>query len=97
MTVFVSRRKIQGAVARAFDSFNAGASHLTEVMELLAIEVNELNLAFVDECDRQRLVKAELANSSARKKERKSRGEERKRKRAHDEDQEGPSYVAGGF
>ena len=70
MTVFVSHRKLQGAVARAVGSFNAGASHLTEVMELLAIEVNELNLAFVDECDRQRLVKAELANTSSAHKKR---------------------------
>ena len=62
-TVFVSHRKLQGAVARAVASFNAGASHLTEVMEFLAIEVNELNLAFVDECDRQRVAKAELARN----------------------------------
>ena len=90
-TVFVSHRKLQGAVARAVACFNAGASHLTEVMELLAIEVNELNLAFVDECDRQ------LASMTSAKKDRKRRGEERKRKRAYNEEQEGPSYVAGAF
>ena len=64
-------------------------------MELLAIEVNELNLVFIKECDQQRIVKSELASTTSTKRERKRRGEERKRKRAYDEDQ--PSYVGGGL
>lgn len=57
------------------------------------------NLAFVDERDRQRVAKAELASTTSAKKDRKRRGEERKRKRkrAYNEEQEGPSYVAGAF
>ena len=53
------------AVTRAVASFNAGASHLTEVMELLAVETNELTQAFAEKVDVLRIAKAERANRSS--------------------------------
>ena len=85
------------AVARAVGSFNAGASHLTEVMELLAVETNELTQAFAEKVDVLRIAKAECANISSVKSRRKGRADARKLQRAVNEDTEGPSYQSGGF
>ena len=59
-TVFVGQRKLKSAIARAVGSFNAGASHLTEVMGLLAIEANEVTQAYIEEGDSLRVTNAGL-------------------------------------
>ncbi len=96
-TVFVGHRRLRCAVARAVGSFNAGASHLTEVMELLAVETNELTQAFTEKVDVLRIAKAERANKSCVKSRRKGRADARKLQRAVNEDTEGPTYQPGGF
>ena len=84
-------------MARAVGSFNAGASHLTEVMELLAVETNELTQAFAEKVDVLRIAKAERANRSVVKSLRKGRADARKLQRAVNEETEGPTYQPGGF
>ena len=84
-------------MARAVGSFNAGASHLTEVMELVAVETNELTQAFAEKVDVLRIAKAERANRSCVKSRRKGRADARMLQCAVNEDNEGPSYQPGGF
>ena len=95
--MFVGHHKLHGAVASAVGGFNEGAVHLTRVMDLLAIEANEVTQAIVENRDRLRVMKAERAWVVSAKATRKRKGEDRKRKCAHEEEEEGPSYVAGGF
>ena len=61
-TVFVGWAKLHGAVVRAVSCFNAGACQLTQVMELLAIEVNEVSQAYVEVNDRQRILQSDRAS-----------------------------------
>ena len=69
-TVFVGHRKLHGAVASAVGCFNEGATHLTRVMDLLAIETNEMTQAFVEIRDNVRIVKSEQARKGSRKESR---------------------------
>ncbi len=96
-TVFVGHRKLHGAVASAVGCFNEGATHLTRVMDLLAIESNEMTQAFVASRDAVRIAKSEQARKGSTKESRKRKADVRKRERAHAEAQEGPAYEAGGF
>ena len=96
-TVFVGHRRLMCAVARAVGSFNAGASHLAEVMDLLAIETNEMTQVFVEKSDRLRIAQAERAQRAGAKAHRKGRSDARKLERTLTEEAEGPSYLAGGF
>ena len=58
--------------------FSAGACQLTQVMELLAIEVNEVSHAYVEENDSQRICQLDCASTRSAKVARKGRAEKRK-------------------
>ena len=77
-TVFVGHRRELGTVTRAVGSVNAGASHLVEVMDLLAIEANEMTQLFAEKNDNLRIAKAERARSDSAKICRKGRANARK-------------------
>ena len=96
-TVFVGHRKLSGAVAMAIGAFNAGASHTSAVMELLAIEQSEITQAYFDRRDRVRCSHADRALGHGAKARRKQKGDRRKLARANAEREEGTSYMAGGF
>ena len=95
MTVFVGHCKLHGAVSSAVGCFNDGATQLTRVTDMLAIETNDITQAFVESRDTVRIVKSEQARKSSTKESRKRKAEQRKRQLAHAE--EGPAYEAGGF
>ena len=71
-TVFVGRAKLHGAVVRAVSCFNAGACQLSQVMELLATEVNEVSQAYVEENDRQHILQSDRASTRSPKLDRAS-------------------------
>ena len=73
-TVFVGHRKLHGAVASAVGCFNEGATHLTRVMDLLAIESNEMTQAFVASRDAVRIAKSEQARKGSAKAAQRSPG-----------------------
>ena len=75
-------------VARAVGSFNACASHITKVVELLAVETNELTQAFAEKVDVLHIAKAERANRSSMKSRKKGRADARKLQRGVKEDTE---------
>ena len=96
-TVFVGHRRLSGAVAMAVGAFNAGASHTSAVMELLAIEQSEITQAYFDRRDSVRCSHADRALGHGAKARRKQKGDRRKLARANAEREEGTSYMAGGF
>ena len=96
-TVFVGRQKLHGAPASAVSCFNTGASQLTDMMERMAVEVNEVTMAWVEERDRQRIVRASIRSEGQAKERRKERQEERKLERADQLQTEGQTYAAGAF
>lgn len=96
-TIFVGKQRRHGAVAGAVGAFNAGASHLTQVMLSLNIEVSEVSMALVEAADNLRLSKAMAAGQADNNRARKVHGEQRKRRRVEAEDEEGVTYAAGHF
>ena len=49
--------------------FNEGSIQLSQVMECLAIEANQIHNLLMDEIDRKRMYKANIASSSRVRKE----------------------------
>ena len=95
--VFVGHRKLTGAVAMAVGAFNAGASHTSAVMELLAIEQSEITQAYFDHRDSVRCSNADRVLGHDAKARRRQKGDRRKLARANSEHGEGTSYMVGGF
>jgi hypothetical protein len=62
--VFVGLHKLEGAVASAVGSFNAGQKALGLSMELLGIEVNEITHAYLEEVDQTKEAKAAAATTA---------------------------------
>lgn len=96
-TIFVGKERLHGAVAAAVGAFNKGASHLTQVMLSLNIEANEVSMALVEAADNLRVTKARALGEVQHKRACKARGEQRKRQRVQQEDEEGVTYAAGHF
>ena len=96
-TVFVGRHKLQGAAASAIARYNAGASMLTDMMRHMAIEVNEVTLAYAAERDRQRIYRVEQSATEQNKHRRLALQQDRKEERAAHAAEEGATYVPGGF
>ena len=93
----MGRHKLQGAAASAIAAYNAGVSQLTDMMRLMAIEVNEVTLAYAAERDRQRIYRAEQSAMEQNKRRRLALQQERKEERAAHAADEGATYVPGGF
>ena len=72
-TVFIGKHKLHGAAASAVAVFNEGCIQLSQVMERLAIETNQIHNLLMDEMDRKRMYKANIASSSRVCKERADR------------------------
>lgn len=94
-TTFFGKQRVDAAVALAVGKFNQGNHHLTEVMNMLAIDVREPTLSIVQHQDDERIKKANAATQAtflAR----------RRRQRLHQnviqerlEAAEGPTYGPG--
>ena len=95
--VFVGKHKLEGAVASAISSFNEGSIHLTQVMQKLAIESNEVMNIHLKQLDNRRLTSASTASSVAARKERSQRWISKRQERVRLEAGEGTSYAAGAF
>ena len=95
--VFVGRHKLQGAAASAIAAYNTGASQLTDLMKRMAVEVNEVTLAYVAERDRQLIYHIERSATKVRKRCRIDLQRECKEKCAAETLVEGASYAPGAF
>ena len=92
-TVFIGKHKLHGAIA----SFNEGSSHLSQVMQKMAIETNELLNVYMEEIDQRRITSANVSSSATTKRERAGRWIRKRQEHVNLEADEGPSYAAGGF
>ena len=70
-TIFVGKHKLHGAVATAISYFNEDAIHMSQVLNKLAIEPNQLMNMFIDDIDSIRIQKATKASISSSKSEEK--------------------------
>ena len=70
---FIGKHKLHGAAASAVAVFNEGSIKLSQVMERLVIETNQIHNLLMDEMDRKRMYKANIASSSRVRKERADR------------------------
>ena len=96
-TVFVGVCRVCGAVASAIARFNDGTCHISQVMEKLAIERNDIMNIYIEARDNERIYKATIASNSTIKRKRSKKWLESRRQRLALEDEEGVSYSAGGF
>lgn len=94
-TVFVGAHKLSGAVAKAVSSFNAGSRGLTQIMESMAIEANEITMAYAEQMDKCRISKAEKAATDSARLSRFLKSTSMKRQRAIQYLAEGPTYGPG--
>ena len=81
----------------AVGAFNAGASHASAIMDLLAVEQSEITQAYFDHRDSVRCSHADRSLGHGAKARCKQKGDHRKLVRANAEHKEGTSYTAGGF
>ena len=93
-TVFVGVRRVCGAVASAIARFNEGTSHISQVMEKLAIERNDIMNIYIEAMDNERINKA---SNPTIKRKRSKKWLESCRQGLALEDEEGVSYSAGAF
>ena len=96
-TVFVERSHLKASDARGVASFNAGASHISDVMNRLAIEVNTVTTAYLEAKDRDRMSRSQESEEQVKKQGRKKDGGLSKLKQAHQTMSEGSNYEAGGY
>ena len=96
-TVFVGRHKLQGAAASVIAAYNTGASQLMDLMERMAVEVNEVTLACVAERDRQWIYCAERSATEVSKRRRMDLQRERKEEHAAQTLAVGATYAPGAF
>ena len=96
-TVFIRKEKLHGAAAAAIAVFNEGAIQLTQVMDRLAIETNQIHNLLMEEIDQKRIQRANKASSANVRKERADRWVKKRQQRATQEAAEGTTYAAGGF
>ena len=94
---FIGKHKLHGAAASAVAVFNEGSIQLSQVMERLAIETNQIHNLLMDEMDRKRMYKANIASSSRVRKERADRWVKQRQQLATQEASEGTTYAAGEF
>ena len=94
---FIGKHKLHGATASAIASFNEGSSHLSQVMQKMAIETNELLNVYMEEIDQRRITSANVSSSATTKRERAWRWIRKRQEHVNLEADEGPSYAAGGF
>lgn len=95
--VFVGKVRLTRAVASAVASFNEGTVHVSQIMDKLAIESNELTFAAIESLDRDRILKARKRSQQCSKFQRKKRSEAKKLQRAKNQAKEGVLYGAGEF
>ena len=96
-TVFVGYHKLHGAVASAIAAFNEGAVHLSQVLQRLAIESNQVMNLYIEETDRLRVMKSKDSSTEVVKRRRTEKWVENRRERHAVEEEEGCSYQPGGF
>ena len=72
-TVFIGKHKLHGATASAIASFHEGSSHLSHVMQKMAIETNELLNVYMEELDQRRRISANVSSSATTQRERAGR------------------------
>ena len=96
-TVFVGKQRLDGAVASAVSVFNAGATHITQVMERLGLEVNDLSTTIMQAVDNTRIMAARRQSQHGYRTERKLRADVRKTQRVALEREEGVQYAPGHF
>ena len=95
--VFVGRSRLEASVAPGVASFNAEASHPSDVMNRLAIEVNTVTTAYLEARDRDRISRSQKSVEQIKKQGRKKDGDLSKLKQARQIMSEGSSYEAGGY
>ena len=88
---------MEASIARGVASFNAGASHTSDVMNRLAIEVNTVTTAYLEAKDRDRISWSQKSKEQVNKQGRKKGGDLSKLKPARQIMSEGSSYEAGGY
>ena len=81
-TVFVGSSRLEASVARGVASFNAGASHTSDVMNRLAIEVNTVTTAYLEAKDRDRISRSQKSEEQVKKQGREKNGDLSKLKQA---------------
>ena len=77
--------------------FNEGSIQLSQVMERLSIETNQIHNLFMNEMDRKRMYKANIASSSRVCKECADRWMKQRQQLATQEASEGIIYAVGEF
>ena len=93
-TVFVGRSRLEASVSRGVASFNAGASHTSDVMDRLAIEINTVTTAYLEAKYRDRIYRSQKSEEQVRKQGRKKDSDFSKLKQARQIMSEGSSYEA---
>ena len=93
-TFFVGVRRVSGAVASAIARFNEGTSHISQVMEKLAIERNDIMSIYIEARDNEWIYKATIAIIPTVKRKRSKKLLESRRQWLALED---VSYSAGAF
>ena len=88
--------KLHGAVASAIAAFNEGAVHLSQVLQSLAIESNQVMNLYIEETDRLRVMKSKDSSTEVVKRRRTEKWVDNRRER-HVVEEEGCSYQSGGF
>ena len=96
-TVFVGKRRVEGAVASAVSSFNIGATQLTQVMERLGAEPSVVSNSILESMDTSRIVGAKHQMREAFKDQRKIQSGQAKHRQVQQERGEGPTYASGSF
>ena len=93
-TVFMGKRRVAGAVARAVSTFNEGTSAMVSVMNSMWVDVSSTTLNQLKAIDARRIARSESAKSASKE----ARSESTKRKRQvmrEQEVDEGQTYAAG--
>ena len=83
--------KLHGAVASAIAAFNEGAVHLSQVLQSLAIESNQVMNLYIEETDRQRVMKSKDSSTEVVKRRRTEKWVENHRERHVVEGEDGCS------
>ena len=73
--------KLHGAVALAIAAFNEGAVHLSQVLQSLAIESNQVMNLYIEETDRLRVMKSKDSSTEVVKRQRTEKWVENRRER----------------
>ncbi|XP_076444349.1 uncharacterized protein LOC143282549 [Babylonia areolata] len=92
---FFGKRRVEAAVANAVGKFNQGNTHLTEMMNMFSMDVNEHTLAIVRQQDNTRLKKAEASSQEQFVIHRRRQRLQNQAAQAEQQAEEGPVYGPG--